>query len=162
MISRLHRRRRSPTSELQITAFMNLMVVLVPFLLITAVFSQMAVLELALPEPASEEADTPPPDPGLRIEIREAAVVVLDGGGPLQRIDRLDDGSVDTEALATLLAEIKSRMPEEESITLLLEPRVPYEDLVRVMDAVRIDPEDPEQAMFPDIAIGEARHEDPA
>ena len=77
-------------------------------------------------------------------------------------IDRLDDGSVDTEALATLLAEIKSRMPDEESITLLLEPRVPYEDLVRVMDAVRIDPEDPEQAMFPDIAIGEARHEDPA
>lgn len=162
MISRLHRRRRSPTSELQITAFMNLMVVLVPFLLITAVFSQMAVLELALPEPASEASDAPPPDPGLRIEIREAAVIVLDSDGPLQRLERLEDGSVDTEALATLLAEIKSRMPDENSITLLLEPRVPYEDLVRVMDTVRIDPEDPDQPMFPDIAIGEARSEDPA
>jgi biopolymer transport protein ExbD len=161
MISRLHRRRRSPTSELQITAFMNLMVVLVPFLLITAVFSQMAVLELALPEPAAEDSETPP-DPGLRIEIREAALVVLDDGGPLQRIERLDDGSIDTAALAELLAQIKERLPNEDSITLLLEPQVPYEDLVRVMDAVRVDPEDSEQPMFPDIAIGEARSEDPA
>ena len=43
-----HRRNKEP-AELQITAFMNLMVVLVPFLLITAVFSQMAVLDLNLP-----------------------------------------------------------------------------------------------------------------
>lgn len=162
MISKLHRRRRSPTSELQITAFMNLMVVLVPFLLITAVFSQMAVLELALPEPASESAEEQPPDPGLRVEIREQAVVVLDSDGPLQRLERLEDGSVDTEALSGLLAEIKTRLPKEESITLLLEPEVPYEDLVTVMDTVRLNPEEPDQPMFPDIAIGEARSEEPS
>ena len=33
------------TAELNITAFLNLMVILVPFLLITAVFSRLAILE---------------------------------------------------------------------------------------------------------------------
>lgn len=161
MISKLHRRRRSPTSELQITAFMNLMVVLVPFLLITAVFSQMAVLELALPEPTSPSSEAPA-SPGLRVEIRDSAVVVLDGDAPIQRIERLDDGALNTEALAALLAEVKNRLPDEQGITLLLEPEVPYEDLIRVMDTVRVDPEDPEKPMFPDIAIGSAHSEDPA
>ena len=156
MISRLHRRRRSPSSELQITAFMNLMVVLVPFLLITAVFSQLAVLELALPEPASPDSEEPPLPPGLRIEIRADATVVLDGSGPLQRIPRTGDGAVDAAAVAALLAEVKSRTPQEQTITLLLEPQVAYEDLVRVMDAVRVMPDDPDAPMFPDIAIGEA------
>ena len=44
------RRSHLETPELNITAFMNLMVVLVPFLLISAVFSQLTILELNLPQ----------------------------------------------------------------------------------------------------------------
>ncbi|MEE9142428.1 MAG: biopolymer transporter ExbD, partial [Gammaproteobacteria bacterium] len=51
-----HADRRDP-AELNITAFMNLMVVLVPFLLITAVFSRMAVLELYLPNSVTDTND---------------------------------------------------------------------------------------------------------
>lgn len=156
MISKLHKRRRASTSELQITAFMNLMVVLVPFLLITAVFSQLSVLELALPEPASESSDEPPLPPGLRVVVREEEVMVTDGGSPVQAFERASDGTINTEALGTLLSEIKARRPDDTQITLLLEPSVPYEDLVAVMDTVRIYPEDPSKPMFPDIAIGEA------
>ena len=60
------RRRRSAghrdreAVELNITAFMNLMVILVPFLLITAVFSQVAILELNLPTGESAFAGEPP------------------------------------------------------------------------------------------------------
>ena len=48
-------RHRRPEAELNITAFMNLMVILVPFLLITAVFSQVAILELNLPTSSGDE-----------------------------------------------------------------------------------------------------------
>ena len=48
------RHHRNDTAELNITAFMNLMVILVPFLLITAVFSRLAILELNLPGSSSE------------------------------------------------------------------------------------------------------------
>ena len=51
------RRRNQETAELNLTAFMNLMVILVPFLLITAVFSRLAVLELNLPGSSTEPAD---------------------------------------------------------------------------------------------------------
>jgi len=53
MRSRRRIRRQNDPVELDITAFMNLMVILVPFLLITAVFSRMAILELNLPSAES-------------------------------------------------------------------------------------------------------------
>ena len=49
MRSKWRKRRHAETPEMDITAFMNLMVVLVPFLLITAVFSRLAIIELNLP-----------------------------------------------------------------------------------------------------------------
>ena len=53
MPRRTHRRKH-PAAELNITAFMNLMVVLVPFLLMTAVFSHITILDLNLPPPGSK------------------------------------------------------------------------------------------------------------
>ena len=48
-MKRIGKKRVEAAVELNITAFMNLMVILVPFLLITAVFSRITVLELNLP-----------------------------------------------------------------------------------------------------------------
>ena len=53
MRSKWRKRRQAETPEMDITAFMNLMVVLVPFLLITAVFSRLAIIELNLPAASS-------------------------------------------------------------------------------------------------------------
>ncbi|MCH7773164.1 MAG: biopolymer transporter ExbD, partial [Bacteroidetes bacterium] len=58
-MSRRLNRRRHPAVELNITAFMNLMVVLVPFLLITAVFTHVTVLDLNLPPPGAKEVKQP-------------------------------------------------------------------------------------------------------
>ena len=58
--------KRHEVAELNVTAFMNLMVVLVPFLLITAVFSRLTILELNLP---SDNAQTSPPSKGLNLEL---------------------------------------------------------------------------------------------
>ena len=59
LISRASRRhRRKDAGELNITAFMNLMVVLVPFLLITAVFSRLTILELNLPSSTEVTPET--------------------------------------------------------------------------------------------------------
>ena len=56
------RRRRSHDTEveLNITAFLNLMVVLIPFLLINAVFAQVSILQLDLP--AVNDSSTPSED----------------------------------------------------------------------------------------------------
>jgi len=49
MRKRISRSRQKEQDEMNITAFMNLMVVLVPFLLITAVFTHLSIIELHLP-----------------------------------------------------------------------------------------------------------------
>ena len=54
-MSRRIQRRKHPAAELNITAFMNLMVVLVPFLLMTAVFSHITILDLNLPPPGAQD-----------------------------------------------------------------------------------------------------------
>ena len=169
MRHRRRKQRQASAAELNITAFMNLMVVLVPFLLITAVFSRLAILELNLPT-AQSEVVTEQESPALALEItvRDDVIEVGDRhAGVLNRIARSsDDDAVDDGSLAELgqyLRELKRRFPAHVDATLLLEPDVPYDLLVQVMDAVRvadIPASDGRLAaraeLFPQISIGDA------
>ena len=87
------RARHQEATDLDITAFMNLMVILVPFLLITAVFSRLAVLELNLPSANAPLAEEVEPEFQLEITIREAAIEIGDrSSGLLNRIENGDEG----------------------------------------------------------------------
>ena len=73
-----YKRRTKPAHELDITTFLNLMVVLVPFLLITAVFSRLTIVELTVPSSAGGAASA-------EVEAGRSAAVLsfwLDGTGP--------------------------------------------------------------------------------
>ena len=157
------RRAHRDVPELNITAFMNLMVVLVPFLLISAVFSHMAILQLNLPPDDPNQANNPQNKKELNFEVivRKDSLVVADTvGGVIQRIEA-KDGELDFKALSKLLTMIKSKYPSKENITLLLEPEIPYDMLVQTMDTVR-EVQVVEAAsvvrkeLFPQIAIGDA------
>jgi biopolymer transport protein ExbD len=155
MILRFRRARRWESVELNITAFMNLMVALVPFLLITLVFTQMAVQELNLPAAAETRPDTPPEQP-VTVTVRRNALTVGDAGGAIRTLPATAEG-YDLRALAELLAQVKQRRPSEDRIALLLEPEVSYDSLIQVMDAARYVPDtDPPQDMFTQVSIGDA------
>lgn len=159
--ARKHRARE--VAELNITAFMNLMVILVPFLLMTAVFSRLAVLELNLPNAQSEGVEPPEPEFALEITVREAGIEVGDrAAGVLSRIENTD-GGYDLGALREYLQRVKSQFPDKADATLLLEPEISYEVLVDVMDAVRlVEAADTagdglvRYELFPEISIGDA------
>ncbi len=159
--SRSHRNRHAV--ELNITAFMNLMVILVPFLLITAVFSQVAILELNLPTSSAESEQSPTPELHLEIVVREASIDVGDRAtGVLTRIDNTADG-YDLVELRDYLEQVKRVFPDKIDATLLLEPDISYQVLVDVMDTVRVyERRDPERQtvakleLFPEIASGDA------
>jgi len=87
MSKRVHRRKH-PAAELNITAFMNLMVVLVPFLLMTAVFSHITILDLNLPPPGAQDSKQPKQPPyELRVTIRKNMLVLSDNRlGLIKRI----------------------------------------------------------------------------
>jgi len=124
--------------ELNITAFMNLMVILVPFLLITAVFSRMTVIELNLPAlDAAQQQSKEKLDLSLELVIREKSIIIQDQNlGQLYSVARIGNEQ-DWKELARVLLEIKSRYPEEKDMMLLFEPGIPYKTLIKVMDQVK-------------------------
>ncbi|MBT8136113.1 MAG: biopolymer transporter ExbD [Gammaproteobacteria bacterium] len=138
---------------------MNLMVVLVPFLLITAVFSRMAILELNLP--ADGVAGDEPPMFALEVVLRGNRIDLNDRqSGPLASLPHVD-GRPDLKAVSDYMQRIKQRFPDETSATLLLEPDVVYEQIVDVMDVVRAVAVKDGGAtvfaeLFPAISIGDA------
>lgn len=143
-----------------ITAFMNLMVILVPFLLITAVFSRITILELNLP--ASGNGQTQQDQQfELEIIVRENGIEVGDrNGGLIRQLPAIETGH-DLAQLSDLLQQVKARFPEKLDATLLLEADIPYDILVQVMDSVRVAHVVQAGSMqlaelFPEIAIGDA------
>jgi len=160
MNRRRHGNRQRETAELNITAFMNLMVVLVPFLLITAVFSRMAVLELNLP---GENSEPPKEELSLQLEIivRDGRIEVGDRNSGRAAVFASKDGEYDLQGLGDYLQRVKARYPDKLDATVLLEPDISYDALVQVMDTVRVvqqvqDETFVQAELFPDISIGDA------
>jgi len=154
-------RRNTETAELNITAFMNLMVILVPFLLITAVFSRLAIIELNLPGSSTEPAEEKELTFQLEVTVRQGQIEVGDRNiGALGVYPNSIDG-YDYEALSKKLSEIKKSYPKKTDAAILLESEIAYDTLVQVMDRVRIA-ESIEgdriirNDLFPDISIGDA------
>lgn len=147
--------------ELDVTSFMNLMVVLIPFLLATAVFSQVSIQELNLPSPGAggETADTPPVT--IEVMVRKNALEISNGKVINYRFPN-KEGEYDLDALTAELRNLKEKHPDKEDITVLLEPDIEYNDMIAVMDTVKVyQHQDDEgnkasQVLFPDIAIGDA------
>jgi len=155
------RRLRKTAAHLEITAFINLIVVLVPFLLSVAVFTRLAVIDLSLPAQTSGPMKLTPDNLQLEVVIRPDALEVGDRiGGLIQRIPDTTAGH-DVPALSQLVQQLKVKFPDKTEATVLAEPNTPYDTLVQVMDAVRAGRTVQGAAvvhaeLFPNISIGDA------
>jgi biopolymer transport protein ExbD len=156
-----YRRRTNEPAELDMTTFLNLMVVLVPFLLITAVFSRITIVELSLPSSAGGPAPT---DPSFRMEVivRGEGLELSNGTSVIATIPKRD-GEYDLETLSNMVMSLKRDHPNDDDASVLLEPNIEYDHLIQVMDAVRSvelqqvdDEEITRVALFTDISIGDA------
>jgi biopolymer transport protein ExbD len=159
---RRYRRNAKEAPELNITTFLNLMVVLVPFLLITAVFSRITILELNLPTGAGDASKANKPKMTVEVMVREKGLEIGNGRTILTRFPKVDD-KYDVQKLSEYLLMIKTKYLGKKDATVLMEPDIEYENLVLVMDAVRMaevvqgdDPEPQEIELFPNISIGDA------
>ena len=156
-----YKRRVSTTYEIDVTTFLNLMVVLVPFLLITAVFSRLTIVELNLPSAAGGPTNN---QDNFRVEVivREAGMEISNGSAMIASIPKKDE-EYDLESLSELIVELKREYPDQEEASVLMEPRIPYDYLIQVMDVVRsievptgVEDEYELYALFSDISVGDA------
>lgn len=158
------RRLKKTPAALEITAFINLIVVLVPFLLSVAVFTHLAVIDLSLPAQSNERIQNLDPNKPLKLEVivRAKYVEVNDkhGGKIVDPIPNIASGP-DVRALSGTIKMLKEKFPQHDDASVLAEDNVPYESLVQVMDAVRAGQEVQGKDLivtdyFPNISVGDA------
>lgn len=155
-----HHARLRGRHELNMVPMIDVMVILVFFLIFTAVFSKTNILELNLPAPNS----TPPVEQlGFQLEVivRPDRIEVADRStGTLKMLANLPDG-YDLAGLSNFLRLVKAKFPDRLDGNLLLDPGISYDTMIQVMDTMRSfdvpDSKTFEKAeLFPDISIGDA------
>ena len=164
------RRLRRPIrrdAELDITSFLNLMIVLVPVLLLSMVFSHISVMDIQLPQQSDVEAE-PPENKILELVIRHDGMSLnYPAGQPLKVFPLIQDGGAgyDFVQLADYLKELKRTFQqkgiEKREILLLSEPDTDYQTLVTTMDTVRsfkavVASDVVDAELFPVISLGDA------
>ena len=161
----MRRQRNREEAELNVTSFMNLMIVLVPVLLLNMVFSQLSVLDLKLPN-SDQPTIVDPKDVTLEVVIRPDGMNVS-YSYLLQTTDvaslPLKEGKQDFAGLSATLQEMKKDpvFVEKRDISLLPEAGIDYQTLITVMDTVRVYPAVVvdtvvDATLFPDISLGNA------
>jgi biopolymer transport protein ExbD len=138
--SRNHARYRG-RNDINIVPMLDVMVILIFFLIFTAVFSKMNILELNLPVDGG-----PPPELPAVLELE-----VIVRGHAIEVADR-NTG---------LLQRVKIRFPEKKDATVLLEEDIPYDAMVQTMDTMKsfdteLDGQPVRGELFPQIAVGDA------
>ena len=160
-------RRVQKPSELLLVPMIDIFTVLVTFLLMTAVFSRITILELDLPSADGGPAVT---QPEFRMEVilRSEGFELTDGTSVIAAVPKVGN-EYDLAALSQQAQSLKRDHPEVDEASILLEPKVEYDDLIQVMDTIRSaniasggeSAADSTAAttrmeLFPNIAVGEA------
>mgnify|MGYP000098667648 CR=1 FL=1 len=155
-------------AELDITSFMNLMIVLVPVLLMMMVFSHITVLDLKLPDladPSIQNESDSEAEKQLELMVRDNQIEVYYPQSYLLKTIVSTDQGYDYDSLVQTLKQVKHLLQEQgidkKDLSLLLEPQIDYQTIVTLMDKSRsykavvvasvVDAE-----LFPDISLGDA------
>ena len=157
-----NRRLKKGSEALEVSAFINLIVVLVPFLLSTTVFSNMSVISLTLPAKSANWENLKENDLKLEVVVRRDAIEVGDKiGGLFWKIPNTQDGP-DLITLNARMFDVKNKFKDVTAASVLPEPNIPYDTVVHVMDAMRSGKtanggtEVVDVDLFPAISIGDA------
>ncbi len=145
------RHKESTDVELTLIPIMSLLVVLVPMLLQTAVFEQIAAVALNLPS-ADEVTYQAQPSPeelkaSVTLAVTNEGFQIISDEKTLKKIP-LKDGALDFDALAKKFKELtKKKFTHQKAIILLVEDSIMYDDIIHTMDECR--------PFFPGISLAD-------
>lgn len=157
-VKRNHSRYRG-RHELNVVPMIDMMVILVFFLIFSAVFTRTHVLELNLPGADAAVPDLPK---GLNLEVivRSNSIEISDRGTGVLKALPAANAAYDLKGLSDYLQLVKSKYPEHRDATILLEPEIQYDTLVQVMDTVRVfqvpNSNWDMAELFPNVSVGDA------
>ena len=156
------RYRRAHSTDLNITPFIDILVCLILFLLMTAVLGKSAIVNLYLPT-EEETANAAPvindvPKMMPTVAITKNGFIVSNGQGMVDHLP-LHNGQFDFAKLSEKLQHLKSLPGATNNIIVLPEANLRYQILISTMDTCREyrDEKKLSHVLFPTISLGEYR-----
>jgi biopolymer transport protein TolR len=143
-------RGRGVNVELNLVPVIDLMSVLITFLLITAVWTQVSMIQIGSSLYAKKDDSQQPPkltpnaDIALKVDVKQEGYV-LTVGTQIISLPKLN-AAYDSAGLVAQLQRVKQLYPEKLDGIVSMSDDVPYENLVNTMDQLLV-------AGFPNISI---------
>lgn len=159
------KRRHHESKELELTTLLNIMVVLVSSLLLSAVFSKVTIQELNMPpEGGGPASESKKPEVTIEVILRKSALEISDGKQVTDTLPKAGDQYALGQLSAKLKALKDANMDKKDAV-LLIEPDIDYGTVISVMDAMKfakvVSSADPEArpltiSLFPSVTVGDA------
>ena len=152
-------------ADLDITPFMNLMIVLVPVLLLSMVFTRITTIQIQLPEAAGATASELQKQE-VEVQLMQAGFAVnFPAGVLLRKVPDTETGEPNYAELSVVLQslkqELQSRGADRDNLTLLVEPDTAYAHIISTLDTVRsyqtvVATDVVDARLFPEVAFADA------
>ena len=136
-------------ASIDATPVMNMFVILIPFLVSMAAFSQLAVQRLALPGNEAAESAQTEDDAPLLVSVTRSEIVAMRGNRIIGTVERQDASAELSTELTPLLEEARQLFPRLDHVTLALADDVVCADVVTCFDVCR-------ETGFVDVGVAEA------
>jgi biopolymer transport protein TolR len=161
---KLHPREHDEVGELNIVPYLDIMMNLIMFMLLTmTALITLGVLNVTAPSTSGASAgDSQKPPLTLNVSITHSGFFVAAIGGVLpggagasgQPTVPLKNGEFDYDALTQKMIDVKKQFPSETKIILEADSTLPYQSLIRTMDAVReYQAPDGKHPLFFDVSL---------
>jgi biopolymer transport protein TolR len=132
-----HGGKKSVDSEIPLVPFIDLLLCCVMFLLVTAVWNQLARLDANQQQPGQQAPNEPPPEEKIKVvlQVKSTGYVIASTAGDRVEVPKSGD-KYDIEVLREKLQERKRLEPNRRDLTVAPEDGVFYEDVIAAMDTV--------------------------
>jgi biopolymer transport protein ExbD len=132
--------------DLDMTPVMNLFMVLIPFLMSMAVFTQLAIIEFSLPPAQTNGGETEQSkELDISIVVSHLGFRIVGSGKKMDLIPKVAD-KFQFEKLRALLKAIKFQYPSQTSVILIFDANTLYDDIIKFMDICK-------ESQLPDIGL---------
>jgi biopolymer transport protein ExbD len=128
--------KRSMDANINLVPYIDLLMTLLTFLVMTAVWTQLAVLEVQNssggPQDEQDKPDEEPP-PNIFVILTETDIKVQEEGQEMKPFNKMADG-YDWDGINGELKNLKDARPERVQVTVKPEDSVPFDAIAKVID----------------------------
>jgi len=126
--------------DLNITPIIDAFVVLITFLLISASFVSIGILDAGISAAGAASSNVTPPPIRIQVELQDNQTFQLNVSGKAEQkltIRPVKPGEWNYEALTAQLTQLKSKWPDVTALTLSAGNKIEYKDVVKAMEVSR-------------------------